>query len=713
MEEPAASRRLYLNVFVCSVFMLFLEILLIRWISTEIRIFAYFKNLTLIGCFLGIGLGCLLADRRKVSFLLTYPIVLVICGLVMIPQRLGHDLFAVITEQLGAFNELSAWTALQDNGQLGQLLGALLLLLLLFGLICASMIPVGHMIGSLMSAAENKIAVYSVNIAGSLIGVWLFSLASYLELSPLTWFAIALVLGLVLLPNKRHGIMGAAATALILATVWPMATPGEEVIWSPYQKMAWSKLQIGTPDGRKIPGGLKVRVNEAFHQRAVNYDPAFLNKNKEFFPELPMLDYLSYNLVYRAIPKADDVLVVGAGTGNDVAAALRNGAKRVDAVEIDPAIAEVGLKHHPEHPYSDPRVNLVVDDARSYFRKTNKKYDVIVFGALDSHTLNSSLSNIRIDNFVYTVDSFREARNLLKKDGVVSLVFSIERPFIGERLYAMLKEAFGHAPITFNNAEVRLLSPAGGGPTYWIDRDGALNGRIQQDPRLSAAVSKSPLSFTGEVDLATDDWPYLYLEGRTIPRLYLIVISVIMLLSALTMWPLAGGLRRINLHFLLLGAGFLLQEVQAISKLALIFGTTWFVNSIVISAVLTMILLANMVAARFKLGGLPWMYGVLAGSLLLNYFFPFELLLPLAPVLKALLAGAIMGLPIFFAGLVFIKTFAREKYSAPALGANLFGSLVGGLCESFSFLVGINALGLIALTFYLGSLLIIMRKAKA
>jgi spermidine synthase len=43
----------------------------------------------------------------------------------------------------------------------------------------------------------------------------------------------------------------------------------------------------------------------------------------------------------------DDVLILGAGTGTDVAAALRHGAKHVDAVEIDPVILRLGASIIP------------------------------------------------------------------------------------------------------------------------------------------------------------------------------------------------------------------------------------------------------------------------------------------------------------------------------------------------------------------------------
>lgn len=70
------------------------------------------------------------------------------------------------------------------------------------------------------------------------------------------------------------------------------------------------------------------------------------------------------------------MLIVGAGTGNDVAGALRMGAKRVDAVEIDPMLVDLGRKSHPEKPYTNPRVSVHIDDARSFLKKTGKKYDL-------------------------------------------------------------------------------------------------------------------------------------------------------------------------------------------------------------------------------------------------------------------------------------------------------------------------------------------------
>ena len=68
----------------------------------------------------------------------------------------------------------------------------------------------------------------------------------------------------------------------------------------------------------------------------------------------------------------ENVLVIGAGNGNDVAVALRRGDRHVDAVEIDPQILQLGIARHPLRPYQDPRVSTYVDDGRSFLQKSDR-----------------------------------------------------------------------------------------------------------------------------------------------------------------------------------------------------------------------------------------------------------------------------------------------------------------------------------------------------
>src|SRR5207248_3774945 len=129
---------------------------------------------------------------------------------------------------------------------------------------------------------------------------------------------------------------------------------------------------------------------------------------------------------------------------------LQNGAKYIDAVEIDPVIQEIGKDVHPNQPYSDPRVHVHINDARAFLRTTRQKYDVIVFGTLDSQTLLSGMSSVRLDNYVYTVESFASARARLKPDGTLLAYHMSAKSYIAANIYQILGEAFGAPPgVTF------------------------------------------------------------------------------------------------------------------------------------------------------------------------------------------------------------------------------------------------------------------------
>ena len=118
-----------------------------------------------------------------------------------------------------------------------------------------------------------------------------------------------------------------------------------------------------------------------------------------------------YTQVYRWFPdhKFGNVLIVGAGNGSDVAQALAHNADHVDAVEIDPALMQIGIDQHPNHPYCDPRVSRFINDGRAFLRTTptSTKYDLVIFALPDSLTLVSSQSAIRLESFLFTEEAFR------------------------------------------------------------------------------------------------------------------------------------------------------------------------------------------------------------------------------------------------------------------------------------------------------------------
>ena len=147
------------------------------------------------------------------------------------------------------------------------------------------------------------------------------------------------------------------------------------------------------------------------------------------------------------------MVVVGSGGGADVEAALLQGAERVDAVEIDPAIVRLARQYSAAGAYGNPKVVLHIDDARSFFERATPGYDLVVFGLLDSHGLFSSMANIRLDGFVYTVEGLRSAWGLLNDHGVLSLAFgAANRPWLNGKLYRMLVEATGREPRVYADA---------------------------------------------------------------------------------------------------------------------------------------------------------------------------------------------------------------------------------------------------------------------
>jgi hypothetical protein len=389
--------------------------------------------------------------------------------------------------------------------------------------------------------------------------------------------------------------------------------------------------------------------------------------------------------------------------------------EQVTAVEIDPVIMDFGRRYHPERPYDSPRVALVNDDARSYFATSRARFDVISFGLLDSHT-TTSLTNARLDHYVYTKESIERARSLLADGGIMTLSFYVQKPFVADRMARTLREAFGQEPICF---AVQASHYGRGGVIFVAGDLERARRQLASHPRLAGLIAEwnkaEPVSLTGTTPVATDDWPYIYLERARIPTLYVLLAALMFLLLVrcarkLELRGLITGWDGTRWHFFFMGAAFLLLEVQNISKASVVLGNTWFVNAVIISGILAMVLLANLAAA--KLPGLPTglAYAGLFLSCLVLYFLDIARFGFLPAATKAALVGGLTSLPMLFSGIVFIRSFTAVTAKDQALGANLLGALVGGLLQSVTFVIGLRALLLIVAGLYLAAVLTRPRK---
>jgi hypothetical protein len=678
------------TLFLASALTLFAELALIRWVATEIRVFAYVKNLALLLCFLGFGLGCALA-RQRPRWRTAATALLGLIVIVRLPWR-GPQIMENLSQFLGAAQDMEIWATGTTRHTAGFLVAVLVTTILLL-LITYIFIPIGQTVSRQIELALRPLYGYSWNLAGSLVGILAFFAVSWLALPPAVWFTIVLA-AMALLPSHRSDTIRLAAAVVPVAfLLFDPSTPHNFNLWTPYQQIEVDDKYF--PNGELY--GTLIRVNHTGYQSIVNLSSDFLARHPKLLTEAP--DENPYNLPFRFASPNPSVLIVGSGTGNDVAGALRHQSRAVDAVEIDPKILALGRRLHPEHPYDDPRVSAHLTDARAFMKRTTATYDLILFGLLDSHTQLSDYSNMRLDNFVYTEESFREARALLAPNGILFLKFQINHPFVGKRLTEMLTRTFGKAPVVF----LASSSYTAGATCFAISPSGEVEASLAADLRLREFVAAHQPGFLTmpEIAVTTDDWPYLYHQGHWIPTIFYLLSALVILLAAVFYFQIPEARTRIpSLFFFSMGAGFLLLETQVVSRLALYFGTTWQVNGIVIAAILSALLLANFVIERQQRAWpRSWtLIGILVG-IACAYFVPFHRI-PGSAALVGSFAAVVFAIPVFFAGLLFASQFRSAASPAAALGANMLGAVVGGLLENLSLIIGMKALLLVAAVLY-------------
>jgi hypothetical protein len=690
---PASSRWLDANarrLFLSGLAALLWELILIRWLGASIRIVAYFANLVLISAFFGMGTGALLTRFR-------WRLESLIAPLAALATLLGVWLGGYWHVNIGRRDELIWAGGPRGLGLSGsdaeRVLSATVILALVYCATALLFAAFGQYIGRLFKT-HPPLRAYSLEVGGSLAGIGLFALLSSWQTTPTVWFAVGFVTLAALLPPRLRDL---AVVAVLGAVVLIGTRPNVSGhVWSPYYRITVEPIRTVTDreTGEEItfdpPIGNVLTVNTDFHQMTLDLSPrpdehAFVTEWRRF-----------YDRPYRdvgALPPGP-LLVVGAGTGNDVAAALRNTDRRVTAVEIDPAIARLGRELHPEHPYQDPRVTLVIDDARSFFHRTDERYAMVVFGLLDSHRLLSAFSSVRLDNFIYTREAMDEVRSLLVPGGRVAVSFVTVRPWIHERLLALLDQSF--------DEETRVsVDPSG-----YANGTLFVNGRDRETGPLASRTSQG-----GEIQVPTDDWPFLYLRERAIPTHNMVFIGLALLLSAGALLLLPKGERRLRLPYFFLGAAFFLLETSNVVRMSLLYGSTWWVNTVVFAGILALVLLSNL-TAHFWRAPLGLCLAAMTVGILLAAGVPSERLLDLPPGPRAVVAVAVFLGPVYFGGLIFAQLIRRERRLFEAYGSNVLGAVLGGTGEYLSLLLGFRFLFFLALAFYVVVFLLLRREGE-
>ncbi len=773
---PSTSRnprqtRSAINLFLISFLLLFLELACIRWLPAHVVFLTFFTNVILLACFLGMSVGCLVAKRER-HYMMWTPLLLVIVMWAAQAVNLQHwKVMRAVDVGEQSAPQMVFFGTEHLNRDLAHFTIPIEIVNGLFFLLAAlALIGPGQELGRALGRLPNRILAYTINILGSMAGIALFAVYSWCELSPFWWFLpIVLGLGYFLVPHLRAArslrpVLG--NIALLLAILgfasWTSGSYSEkgrtvgEHFWSPYYRVDYDQAPSRT-----------IHVNLISHQKMVGlddqayYDESTLRAGRSApTAQKPtpvthtgsVLPYALPHMLRRDAFEAageqprtlDNVLIIGAGSGNDVTRALQWGAKHIDAVEIDPVVQRLGFRDHPDHPYQDPRVTVHLDDGRNFLRSTDQQYDLVIYALVDSLVLHSSYSNIRLESYLFTREAFADVRRHLKPDGQFVMYNFFRQGWIVARLDKGVAEVFGEEPLVLTFPDQPTVEPEKSFGGYTVLFAGATE-RLRQaftrfgSYRVSSQQAPSPTSPNGFLNppspsvhfglanviqpaeplrVASDDWPFLYLRQPMIPALSLrgaaimSGIAIILLAAFLRKTPTSGRRWSLNGRMFFLGAGFMLIETKAVVHMALLFGSTWMVNAIVFFAVLAMILAANLFVLIRRPRRL-WMYYVgLLLMLALNCVVPLDSFLGMNRILQIGGACLLVFIPIWFAGVIFAVSFDRSEDSDRAFGANIAGAMFGGLAEYSSMLLGFQYLVLVALGFYLLSALLGVSKQR-
>lgn len=663
-----------LRIAAASFLVLFLEIALIRWLPAQIRLLSFFSNFILLASFLGIGLGCLLAPTRSRLFA-WFPAVL-----------------AVIVAGVWAFK---IEVAVQASGAIYFTSGtdepvvaieSVFLLPAIFFVVVGLFAALAERMGREMSTLPS-LQGYLWNVLGSLVGVIALGVMSWAQWPPQVWFGIAAVVAIPFLltadpgrPVPSAAIRG-AGTALVVTSVVMVGVMAANTLWSPYYKVVVRQENADTV----------VEVNNIFHQSMAPLD------HKEYFYQWP---YAVFGDTF------EDVLIIGAGSGTDVTAALRHGARSVDAVEIDPVILRLGKAHHPDRPFDDPRLRIINDDGRHFLRTTNKKYDLIVYALIDSLTLQSGFSGVRLESYMFTEEAFADVRDRLKPNGLMVMYNYFREGWLVDRLANTAAAVFEQEPWVHTHAARAYLGVMLAGPRVAsMPASPAIPDRVTAFGQSHAPSPAVHHARDQSIEPATDDWPFLYLRDRHIPAHYLWSLALIFGVSLLVVTPVVRQAGRgWSWEMFLLGAGFMMLETKSITQFALLWGSTWVVASMAITGVLVMALAATLVVSRVEIRS-PWRVGgVLLILLGLNYLYPVGSLALDSLAAESALHALLGFSPIFCAGLLFGTAIKRSPSLPRDYGINLLGAMAGGVAEYLALVTGYGVLLLVVGACYVGAI---------
>jgi spermidine synthase len=463
----------------------------------------------------------------------------------------------------------------------------------------------------------------------------------------------------------------------------------------PHRKNAAQIVPLNNPDAySNVPATMGIDIDGAAFTPMMN-----------FKGDLGTVQFLRDSVLYAAhwLKPKGSVLIIGIGGGRDVIAALAAGQAPVLGIELNPLIRHVvdeRFGNYSGRPYSRPGVEVIIDEGRSRLSHLDQQFDVIQLSLIDTFALNAAGGFVFSENYLYTVEAFREYFRHLSPDGILSLTryFRPHYPLEIQRLAAMVRVAWSaegvanpaqHVVVLYKGLNATMLvkrSPFTQEDIATLQREAYGKGfqilaspglprafhqiaHILTTPNLHRYLETSPYN----LDPPTDDQPFFFnfLRGRlakipsagqdpfrfledwdeALALMYLLIGVVTALALLFLIGPLllagrgagAGTGRAVPmlLYFACLGYGFMMVEIPLLQRFTLLLGYPTYALVVVLFALLLFSGVGSLATARFHLRPAIAVRLVLAGVLILGL--AYAMLLPAIthPLLSAPLATRI------------------------------------------------------------------------
>ena len=425
---------------------------------------------------------------------------------------------------------------------------------------------------------------------------------------------------------------------------------------------------------------------------------------------------------FRVAPPSPKTLVIGPGGGSDVLVALGAGSSKVTAVEMNPLMLNFARSFGARggNLYDNPRVEVVLSEGRTFVRRTDRSFDVVLMGFVDSWAAVASGGLSLSENHLYTVEAFESYYDHLTPDGqIVILRWTVDIPRLVSNAVAMLgpeeagrrvavllqgrDQANGDPPQMtfilkkrpFTEAEKDTLA---GLPNTTLV---VVPGRHVDEPYASLfAGRKSFAQYVAEadtrVDPVFDDRPFFFARQKpwglpdTMRRAFAYLLAPVLALCALLLvlgkprgervLPYAGSI----VYFASLGTGFIAVELALLQHLTLLLGHPIFTLSILLFTLLASGGLGSAYGGTRKLSAVCLGVAALAATYALALPRVVPALLPL-PLAGRIAVAVVLIAPLgFLMGMPFPRGLARTgqgPFPAPPFywGLNGLFSVVGSI----------------------------------